>query len=47
MFVFGFILLTVAGLSCLARLAYAVAPGLLRRAARAVDPVGWDQADED
>lgn len=47
MFTFGFVLLAVAGLSCLARLAYAVAPEALRRAARAVDPVGWDQAKED
>lgn len=47
MFIFGFVLLIIAGLSCLARLAYAIAPGLLRRAARAVDPIGWDHAEED
>lgn len=47
MFIFGFVLLILAVGLVIGRLAYAVAPGMLRRAARLVDPVGWDQAEED
>lgn len=47
MFTFGFVLLIIAVGLVIGRLAYAVAPGMLRRAARAVDPVGWDHAEED
>ena len=47
MFAFGFVLLILAVGLVIGRLAYAVAPGALRKIARAVDPVGWDQAEED
>ena len=47
MFTFGFVLLILAVGLVIGRLAYAVAPGMLRRAARSVDPIGWDQAEED
>lgn len=47
MLTFGFVLLIGAVALVIGRLAYAAAPGLLRRVARAVDPVGWDQAEED
>ena len=47
MFTFGFVPLILAVGLVIGRLAYAVAPGMLRRAARAVDPIGWNQAEED
>ena len=47
MFTFGFVLLIIAVGLVIGRLAYAVAPGMLRKIARAVDPVGWDHAEED
>lgn len=47
MFTFGFVLLIIAPGLVIGRFVYAVAPGMLRRAARSVDPVGWGQAEED
>ena len=47
MFTFGFALLIIAVGLVIGRVAYAVAPDMLRRAARAVDPIGWDRAEED
>ncbi len=47
MFTFGFVLLILAVGLVIGRLAYAVAPGMLRHAAHTVDPVGWDHAEED
>lgn len=47
MFTFGLALLIGAAWLVIGRLVYAVAPGMLRKIARAVDPVGWDQATED
>ena len=47
MFSYGLALLILAVGLVIGRLAYAVAPGMLRRAARAVNPIGWDQAEED
>ena len=47
MFTFGLVLLIIAAGLVIGRFAYAIAPGMLRRAARSVDPAGWDQAEED
>lgn len=47
MLTFGFVLLIGAASLVIGRLAYAVAPGVLRKIARAADPRGWDQAEED
>lgn len=47
MLTFGIMLLIGAVGLVIGRLAYAVAPEALRRAARAVDPAGWDQAEEE
>lgn len=47
MFAFGLALLIIAVGLVIGRLAYAVVPGVLRKIARSVDPVGWNQAEED